>query len=81
MTPSAPSEDEDDDDGVDLDEVFRVMPGEDALAPIPVPAPGVMYQLVPIEDLEDEEEEEGSEIEEGLAIEISALDPAPAYTE
>ena len=44
------------------------------------PAPGVMYQLVPIEDLEEEEEEE-EEIEEGLAIEITALDPAPAYTE
>jgi len=74
------SEDEDDDDGVDLDEVFRVIPGEDALAPIPVPAPGVVYQLVLIEDLAEEEEED-SEIEEGLAIEIVALDPAPAYTE
>jgi len=72
------SEDEDDDDGVDLDEVFRVIPGEDAL--VPVPAPGVMYQLVLIKDLEEEEEED-SEIEEGLAIEIAALDPAPAYTE
>jgi len=39
---------------------------------------------VPIEDLEEEEEEDeeyDSEIEEGLAIEIAALDPAPAYTE
>ena len=44
------------------------------------PAPGVVYQLVPIEDLE-EEDLEGSEIEEGLAIEIAAMDPAPAYTE
>ena len=49
-------------------------------APVPVWAPGVMYQLVPIEDLVEEEEEE-EEIEEGLAIEIAALDPAPAYTE
>jgi len=47
-------------------------------APVPVPAPGVVYQLVPIEDLEEEED---SEIEEGLAMEIAALDPAPAYTE
>jgi len=50
-------------------------------APVPVPAPGVVYQLVPIEDLEEEEEEADSEIEEGLAIEIAAMDPAPAYTE
>ena len=51
-------------------------------APVPVLAPGVMYQLVPIEDLEEEEEEgEDSEIEEGLVIEIAALDPALAYTE
>jgi len=51
-------------------------------APVPVPAPGMVYQLVPIEDLEEEEEEvEDSEIEEGLAIEITALDPAPAYSE
>ena len=50
--------------------------------PVPVPAPGMVYQLVPIEDLEEEEEEEeDSEIEEGLAIEIAALDPAPAYSE
>jgi len=48
----------------------------------PVPVPGMVYQLVPIEDLEEEEEEvEDSEIEEGLAIEIAALDPAPAYSE
>ena len=40
-----------------------------------------MYQLVPIEDLEEEDEGEGSEIEEELAIEIAALDPALAYTE
>jgi len=76
------SEDEDDsdeDDGrVDLDEVFRVIPGEENLALVLVPAPGVVYQLVPIEDLAEEED---SEIEEGLAIEIAALDPAPAYTE
>ena len=46
------------------------------------PAPGMVYQLVPIEDLEEEEEEEveDSEIEEDLAIEIAALDPAPAYS-
>jgi len=51
-------------------------------APVPVPAPGMVYQLVPIEDLEEESEEiEDSEVEEGLAIEIAALDPAPAYTE
>jgi len=50
-------------------------------APVPVPAPGMVYQLVPIEDLGEEEEEvEDSEIEEGLAIEIAALDPAPAYS-
>jgi len=35
-------------------------------APVPVPAPGMVYQLVPIED---------------LAIEIAAMDPAPAYSE
>jgi len=68
------------DDGVDLDEVFRVIPREEELAPVLVPAPGVVYQLVPIEDLEEEEEED-SEIKEGLVIEIAALDPAPAYTE
>jgi len=51
-------------------------------APVPVPAPGMVYQLVPIEDLEEESEEvEDSDIEEGLAIEIAAMDPAPAYTE
>jgi len=50
-------------------------------APVPVRAPGVVYQLVPIEDLAEEEEAEDSEIEEGLAIEIATLDPAPAYTE
>jgi len=50
-------------------------------APVPVLAPGVVYQLVPIEDLEEEEEDEDEEIEEGLAIEIAALDPALAYTE
>jgi len=72
--------DDEDDDGVDLDEVFRVVPREEGLVPVPVPAPGVVYQLVPIEDLAEEEEED-SEIEEGLAIEIAALDPAPAYTE
>jgi len=50
-------------------------------APVPVPAPGMVYQLVLIEDLEEEEEEvEDLEIEEGLAIEIAALDPAPAYS-
>ena len=51
-------------------------------APVPVPAPGMVYQLVPIEDLGEESEEvEDSDIEEGLAIEIAAMDPAPAYTE
>jgi len=51
-------------------------------APVPVPAPGMVYQLVPIEDLGEESEGvEDSEIEEGLAIEIAAMDPAPAYTE
>jgi len=51
-------------------------------APVPVPAPGMVYQLVPIEDLEEESEEvEDSEIEEGLAIEMAAMDPAPAYSE
>jgi len=54
--------------------------GSDEEAPVPVPAPGVVYQLVPIEDLEEEEEEE-EEIEEELAIEIAAMDLAPAYTE
>jgi len=79
---SSEGDDEDeDDDGVDLDEVFRVVPREEDLAPVPVPAPGMVYQLVPIEDLAGEEEEEDSEIEEGLAIEIAALDPALAYSE
>jgi len=51
-------------------------------APVPVPAPGMVYQLVPIEDLGEESEEvEDSEVEEGLAIEIAAMDPAPAYSE
>ena len=45
-------------------------------APVPVLAPGVVYQLVLIEDLEEEEEETDSEIEEELAIEIAAMDPA-----
>jgi len=47
-------DDDSDDDGVDLDEVFYVIPGEENLAPVPVPAPGVVYQLVPIEDLGEE---------------------------
>jgi len=51
-------------------------------APVPVPAPGMVYQLVPIEDLGEESEEvEDSEVEEGLAIEIAAMDPAPPYIE
>jgi len=50
-------------------------------APVPVPAPGMVYQLVPIEDLEESEEVEDSEVEEGLAIEIAAMDLAPAYSE
>jgi len=55
---------------------------EDEGAPVLVPAPGMVYQLVPIEDLEEDKEEvEDLEIEEGLAIEIAALDLAPAYTE
>ena len=41
----------------------------------------MVYQLVPIEDLAEEEEVEDSEIEEGLAIEIAALDPAPPYVQ
>ena len=54
---------------------------EEDEVPVPVPAPGMVYQLVPIEDLQEEEgEEEDSEIEEGLAIEIAALDLAPAYS-
>ena len=57
-----------------------MIPREEDLVPVLVLAPGVVYQLVPIEDLGGEEEEEESEIEEGLAIEIAALDPAPAYT-
>jgi len=65
--------------GDDSDE--EVESSEDE-APVPVPAPGMVYQLVLIEDLGEEEEEiEDSEIEEGLAIEIAALDPAPAYSE
>ena len=79
---SEDGDDEDDDKGgVDLEEVFRVIPGEENLAPVPVLAPGMVYQLVPIEDLEDEEEVEDSEIEEDLAIEIAALDPAPPYVQ
>jgi len=78
---SEDGDDEDDDeDGVDLDEVFRVIPGEENLLPVLVPAPGTVYQLVPIEDLAEEEVED-SEIEEGLAIEIAALDPAPPYVQ
>jgi len=65
----------------DSDEEEEEASSEDE-APVPVPAPGMVYQLVPIEDLGEEEEEvEDSEIEEELAIEIAALDPAPAYSE
>ena len=64
--------------GDDSDE--EVESSEDE-APVPVPAPGMVYQLVPIEDLEEESEVEDSDVEEGLAIEIAAMDPAPAYTE
>jgi len=87
---SEDGDDEDDDeDGVDLEEVFRVILGEENLVPVPVPAPGMVYQLVPIEDLaeeevedsEIEEEVEDSEIEEGLAVEIAALDLAPPYVQ
>jgi len=60
----------------DSDEEEESSDGED---PVPVPAPGMVYQLVPIEDLTEEEEVEDSEVEEGLAIEIAALDPAPPY--
>ena len=74
-------DDDGDDDGVDLDEVFRVIPREEDMAPVPVPGPSVVHRLVPIEDLVEDSEEEDLEIEEGLAIEIAALDPAPAYTE
>jgi len=64
----------------DLDEEAEESSEDEAL--VPVPAPGMVYQLVPIEDLEEGSEEvEDSEIEEGLAIEIVAMDPAPAYTE
>jgi len=63
----------------DSDEEAEESSGDEA--PVPVPAPGMVYQLVPIEDLGEESEEiEDSEIEEGLAIEIAAMDPAPAYT-
>jgi len=63
------------------EEAEEVEDSEDE-APVPVPVPGMVYQLVPIEDLGEESEEvEDSEIEEDLAIEIAALDPAPAYTE
>jgi len=64
----------------DLDEEEAEESLEDE-APVLVPAPGMVYQLVPIEDLEESEEVEDSEIEEGLAIEIAAMDPAPAYSE
>ena len=71
-----PIEVEDDSDEEEVEES-----SEDE-APVPVPAPGMVYQLVPIEDLGEElEEVEDSEIEEGLAIEIAAMDPAPAYSE
>ena len=71
-----PIEVEDDSDDEEAEESL----GDEA--PVPVPAPGMVYQLVPIEDLGEESEEvEDSEIEEGLAIEIAALDPAPAYSE
>jgi len=63
----------------DLDE--EAEESSEGEAPVPVPALGMVYQLVLIEDLVEEEEEvEDSEIEEGLAIEIAALDPAPAYS-
>jgi len=71
-----PIEVEDDSDEEEVEES-----SEDE-APVPVPAPGMVYQLVPIEDLGEESEEvEDSEVEEGLAIEIAAMDLAPAYTE
>jgi len=71
-----PIEVEDDSDEEEAEESLE----DEAL--VPVLAPGMVYQLVPIEDLEGESEEvEDSEIEEGLAIEIAAMDPAPAYTE
>jgi len=63
---------------VDDDSEEEEEEGSEDEDPVPVPAPGVVYQLVPIEDLMEEED---LEIEEGLAIEIVALDPAPAYTE
>ena len=65
----------------DSDEEEAVESSEDE-APVPVPAPGMVYRLVPIEDLGEESEEvEDSEIEEGLAIDIAAIDPAPPYIE
>jgi len=51
---------------------------DDGRAPIPVLFPIVGW-LVPIED--DKVEETDLEIEEGLVIEITAIDPALAYTE
>ena len=50
---------------------------DDGRAPVQVPPPVVSW-LVPIED--DEVDETDSEIEEELAIEITTIDPAPAYT-
>jgi len=80
-----PIEVEDDSDEEEAEESSEDEEAEESSedeAPVPVPAPGMVYQLVPIEDLEEESEEiEDSEIEEGLAIEIAAMDPAPAYTE
>ena len=59
-------EDEDEGSGSDGGVLIQVLP------------PVVVGWLIPIED--DEVEEMDSEIEEGLAIEIAAMDPAPAYT-
>ena len=54
--------------------------GSDEEAPVLMPPPVVVGRLIPIED-DEEEEETDSDIEEELAIEIAAMDPAPAYTE
>ena len=56
----------------------------DSPAPLPVRIlVDDAHRLVPIEELapDSEEEDEDSEIEEGIAIEIAALDPAPPYVE
>jgi len=63
----------------DLEEEEEESEEDEEMDPILVPGPSVVGRLVPIE--EDLVEETDSEIEEGLVIEIAAMDPAPAYTE